>query len=81
VKVVMVIDSKTGGVGEVGSSGALIGDNFYVDVDTGFENISQKTLAMMALVDHIDFRFLAKADVDTFPCLRRIAEVRLKKLS
>ncbi|CAM9661764.1 unnamed protein product, partial [Phaeothamnion confervicola] len=60
-------------VGPVPQDGLLDGDMYHVDAPSGFEHISDKTLALMSLAAHFDFRFLAKTDSDTFPCLRRLA--------
>ncbi|CAM9096905.1 unnamed protein product [Phaeothamnion confervicola] len=70
---IFVVQNATTGAGPVPTEGILIGDTFHVDVRPGFAHISDKTLALMSLSAHLDFRFLAKTDSDTFPCLSRIA--------
>ncbi|CAM9607614.1 unnamed protein product [Phaeothamnion confervicola] len=72
---VLVVDGASSGVGPVPPNGVVAGDMYHVDAPGGFEHISDKTLALMSLAAHFDFRFLAKTDSDTFPCLRRLAAV------
>ncbi|CAN0444807.1 unnamed protein product, partial [Laminaria digitata] len=55
--------------------GELVGDILYVPVAEGYRNIVFKTKAMLCLVRHFDFKFLLKADDDSFVCLARIASM------
>ncbi|CAM9563530.1 unnamed protein product [Choristocarpus tenellus] len=69
---VFIVDSSVAPE-PVPESGLLRGDYFYVNVRSGYTHLSDKTLALMSLSEHMSFRFLAKTDGDTFPCLRRVA--------
>ncbi|CAN0055017.1 unnamed protein product, partial [Ectocarpus fasciculatus] len=53
--------------------GELVGDVLYVNAPDGYRNIVYKVKHMMGLVRHIDFKFLLKADDDTFVCVERLA--------
>eukprot|EP00752_Nemacystus_decipiens_P006800 g6105.t1 len=53
--------------------GELVGDVLYVSAPDGYRNIVYKVKHMMGLVRHIDFKFLLKADDDTFVCVQRLA--------
>ncbi|CAM9097896.1 unnamed protein product, partial [Ascophyllum nodosum] len=55
--------------------GELIGDILYVPVPEGYHNIVLKTKAMLRLVQYYNFKFLLKADDDSFVCLRRITSM------
>ncbi|CAM9733993.1 unnamed protein product, partial [Discosporangium mesarthrocarpum] len=61
------------------SEGELIGDILYVNTLPGYRNIVLKTKRMMGLVKHFDFKYLLKADDDTFVCLQRIAAFLLRQ--
>ncbi len=48
---------------------------FRVRARNGYRHIAEKTRALMAISEHIDFSFLAKTDSDTFPCLNHVMNV------
>ncbi|CAM9171030.1 unnamed protein product [Discosporangium mesarthrocarpum] len=77
---VLVVDASTAPE-PVPEEGLLRGEYFYVNVRPGYQHLSDKTLALMALSEHMRFRFLAKTDGDTFPCLRRVASQLLSVTS
>lgn len=56
------------------TDGDLAGDVFTVLSEPGYRNIVQKTKGMMSLVKHFNFKYLMKADDDTFVCLKMVAE-------
>eukprot|EP00903_Cladosiphon_okamuranus_P008892 g8512.t1 len=53
--------------------GDLMNDVLYVNVEKGYRNIAAKTKKMLEAVKHFRFKYLLKADDDTFVCLRRTA--------
>ncbi|CAN0051523.1 unnamed protein product [Ectocarpus sp. 12 AP-2014] len=59
---------------ELPEAGLLRGDFYHVDVREGYAHLSDKTKAMAGLAEHLRFRFLAKTDGDTFPCLARVTK-------
>ncbi|CAM9585602.1 unnamed protein product [Phaeothamnion confervicola] len=71
----LVVNNETSRVGPVPPGGLLVGDTFHVDAPDGWDHLSDKTLGLMSLAAHFNFRFLAKTDSDTFPCLRRLAAI------
>ena len=54
--------------------GALDGELFRVNVPSGYDKLSAKTLATMALRRLLSFSFLAKTDSDSFPCMHRLRQ-------
>ncbi len=48
---------------------------FRVRARDGYEHIAEKTKALMAISEHINFSYLTKADSDTFPYLYYIMDV------
>jgi hypothetical protein len=54
--------------------GALDGEHFRVNVASGYDKLSAKTLATMALRRHLSFSFLAKTDSDSYPCMHRLRQ-------
>jgi hypothetical protein len=54
--------------------GALDGEYFRVNVASGYDKLSAKTLATMALRRHLSFSFLAKTDSDSYPCMHRLRQ-------
>ncbi len=48
---------------------------FRVRARDGYKHIAEKTRALMAISEHIDFSFLVKTDSDTFPCLNHVMNV------
>eukprot|EP00752_Nemacystus_decipiens_P011374 g10108.t1 len=63
---------------ELPGAGLLLGDFYHVDVREGYSHLSDKTRAMAGLAEHLRFRFLAKTDGDTFPCLSRATQQLLE---
>ncbi|CAN0399852.1 unnamed protein product [Ectocarpus fasciculatus] len=53
--------------------GDLMDDVLFVKVEKGYRNIAAKTKKMLEAVKHVRFKYLLKADDDTFVCLRRTA--------
>ncbi|CAM9754890.1 unnamed protein product, partial [Hapterophycus canaliculatus] len=62
-------------VGHPGAAehGDLMDDVLFVKVPKGYRNIAAKTKKMLEAVKHVRFKYLLKADDDTFVCLRRTA--------
>ncbi len=50
---------------------------FRVRARDGYRHIAEKTKALMAISEHINFSYLAKTDSDTFPCLHYIMDIIL----
>eukprot|EP00903_Cladosiphon_okamuranus_P017344 g15979.t1 len=63
---------------DLSGAGLLLGDFYHVDVREGYTHLSDKTRAMAGLAEHLRFRFLAKTDGDTFPCLSRATQQLLE---
>eukprot|EP00904_Undaria_pinnatifida_P001183 jgi/Undpi1/11065/HiC_scaffold_30.g13363.m1 len=62
-------------VGHPGAAekGDMMDDVLFVKVKKGYRNIVAKTKKMLEAVKHVRFKYLLKADDDTFVCLRRTA--------
>lgn len=50
----------------------LVGDEYFILAEPGYDKIAVLTLEMSGLVDHIDLKYLIKSDDDTIVCLRRL---------